>query len=94
MSPRPLVLHDAFAFPGGGELVAVTLARAFEADLLTGRFDPAARSTTVTGNTVVSSVNRGAAGRRSLASRAARGMAKFALAVRAPAWPARAPGGR
>ena len=42
MSPRPLVLHDAFAFPGGGELVAVTLARAFEADLLTGRFDPAA----------------------------------------------------
>ena len=42
MSPRPLVLHDAFAFPGGGELVAVTLARAFEAELLTGRFDPAA----------------------------------------------------
>jgi len=42
MSPRPLVLHDAFAFPGGGELVAVTLARAFEADLLTGGFAPTA----------------------------------------------------
>jgi glycosyltransferase involved in cell wall biosynthesis len=36
------VLHDAFSFPGGGELVAITLARAFGADLLTGRFDPAA----------------------------------------------------
>ena len=36
MSPRPLVLHDAFAFPGGGELVAVTLARAFGARLLAG----------------------------------------------------------
>ncbi|WP_300164053.1 glycosyltransferase [Solidesulfovibrio sp.] len=39
---RPLVLHDAFAFPGGGEKVAVTLARAFGADLLAGEYDPAA----------------------------------------------------
>lgn len=36
----PLVLHDAFAFPGGGEQVAVTLARAFGADLRTGLFVP------------------------------------------------------
>ena len=38
----PLVLHDAFAFPGGGEKVAVTLARAFGAQLLAGEYDPAA----------------------------------------------------
>jgi len=42
MSDRPIVLHDAFAFPGGGETVAVTLARAFAAGLVTGRFEPAA----------------------------------------------------
>ncbi|MHC1791370.1 glycosyltransferase [Solidesulfovibrio sp.] len=42
MSRSPLVLHDAFAFPGGGELVAVTLARALGAELVTGFFDQAA----------------------------------------------------
>jgi len=42
MSNRPLVLHDAFAFPGGGEKVAVALARAFGAELVTGFFDGAA----------------------------------------------------
>lgn len=40
-TPR-LVLHDAFAFPGGGEKVAVTLARAFDAALVTGRYEAAA----------------------------------------------------
>lgn len=39
MTNRPLVLHDAFAFPGGGEKVAVALARAFGAGLGTGFFD-------------------------------------------------------
>jgi glycosyltransferase involved in cell wall biosynthesis len=39
---HPLVLHDAFAFPGGGEKVAVTLARAFGAELWTGEYAPAA----------------------------------------------------
>ena len=38
----PLVLHDAFAFPGGGEKVAVTLARAFSARLFTGEYVPTA----------------------------------------------------
>ncbi|MFU2210664.1 glycosyltransferase [Solidesulfovibrio sp. C21] len=38
----PLILHDAFAFPGGGEKVAVTLARAFTARLFTGTYAPAA----------------------------------------------------
>ena len=42
MSNRPLVLHDAFAFPGGGEKVAVALARTFGAGLVTGAFDEAA----------------------------------------------------
>ena len=40
MSHRPIVLHDAFAFPGGGEAVAVTLARAFAAGLVTGGYEP------------------------------------------------------
>ncbi|MEA4855559.1 glycosyltransferase [Solidesulfovibrio sp.] len=39
---QPLVLHDAFAFPGGGENVAVTLARAFGAELWAGAWEPAA----------------------------------------------------
>jgi glycosyltransferase involved in cell wall biosynthesis len=39
MPHRPLVLHDAFAFPGGGEKVAMTLARALEAELATGLYD-------------------------------------------------------
>ncbi len=37
-----LVLHDAFAFPGGGEKVAVTLAKAFGAGLVTGCYRKAA----------------------------------------------------
>ena len=42
MSNCPLVLHDAFAFPGGGENVAVALARTFGAGLITGVYDAAA----------------------------------------------------
>lgn len=42
MPARPLILDDALAFPGGGEKVALTLARAFAADLATVHFDPAA----------------------------------------------------
>lgn len=38
----PLVVHDAFVFPGGGEKVAVTLARAFGARLFTGAYAAAA----------------------------------------------------
>ena len=39
MKSCPLVLHDAFSFPGGGEKVVMTLARAFSARLWTGHLD-------------------------------------------------------
>ena len=39
MSERPLVLHDFFIFPGGGEKVAMTLVEAFGAQLWTGHLD-------------------------------------------------------
>jgi glycosyltransferase involved in cell wall biosynthesis len=39
MKESPLILHDAFSFPGGGEKVAMILARAFHAMLWTGHLD-------------------------------------------------------
>jgi glycosyltransferase involved in cell wall biosynthesis len=39
MRQSPLVIHDAFSFPGGGEKVAACLAREFEAMLWTAEFD-------------------------------------------------------
>ena len=39
MKAYPLVLHDAFSFPGGGERVAMALARAFNGRLWTGHLD-------------------------------------------------------
>lgn len=36
----PLVVHDAFLFPGGGERVALELARSFKAELWTGHCRP------------------------------------------------------
>ncbi|MCD8352156.1 MAG: glycosyltransferase [Planctomycetaceae bacterium] len=34
---RPLIIHDAFTFPGGGEKVAMNLARVLSADILTAK---------------------------------------------------------
>jgi len=42
MRQSPLILHDAFAFPGGGEKVAQTLAKMTGGILWTARFDQAA----------------------------------------------------
>lgn len=42
MRPSPLILHDAFTFPGGGERVAALLAREFSGMLWTARFSPEA----------------------------------------------------
>lgn len=67
MTNRPLVLHDAFAFPGGGEKVAVTLARAFGAGLVTGFFDEAAFPADYFENGPPESLD--AAGRHPLAAR-------------------------
>ncbi|KHK01806.1 glycosyltransferase [Desulfovibrio sp. TomC] len=67
MSHRSLVLHDAFAFPGGGEQVAVTLARAFDADLMTGVFDQAAFAPDYFGSALPQSLD--APGRHPLAAR-------------------------
>jgi len=39
---RSLILHDFFAFPGGGEKVAMILARSFQAELWTGHLDKGA----------------------------------------------------
>lgn len=39
MRQSPLIVHDAFAFPGGGERVAVTLADTFRGILWTARFE-------------------------------------------------------
>ena len=41
MKSCPLVLHDSFSFPGGGEKVVMTLARAFSARIWTGHLDKA-----------------------------------------------------
>ncbi|GAB6038538.1 glycosyltransferase [Fundidesulfovibrio butyratiphilus] len=42
MRPSPLILHDAFTFPGGGERVAALLAQEFSGMLWTARFVPEA----------------------------------------------------
>ena len=39
MNQLPLILHDFFAFPGGGEKAVVTLSEAFQARLLTSHLD-------------------------------------------------------
>ncbi|OLN25090.1 Glycosyltransferase [Desulfovibrio sp. DV] len=67
MSHRPLVLHDAFAFPGGGELVALTLARAFDAALVTGVFNQAAFAPDFFGGSLPRNLD--ALGRHPLAAR-------------------------